>query len=295
VEYYHIVGALRSQKDKPKYIYANGLRGKLFDGRLHWGVAEVVIGGSTTNQQDDDPENTMRPEYKDEEAGLEPAYLIPFMPMAIAEHYLGDRNNAALGFDISVNWPQDSRLYAELFIDDILTPWSVFGDDWGNKLALTLGIQHFANIYGRDVSATLEWSRVDPWVYTHFYGGSHRYDHFDKCLGSPLGPNSMAVAASGDIAITKKITAGLKFTSESSNPSARGGKITDIFQDPGRVENPDSEKKTFLGPGTVHYVRPGIYGAYGQFGMLRFGASFEVDVAEDRGRVHAALNGAVRF
>jgi hypothetical protein len=217
--------------------------------------------------------------------------------MVFAEHYVGDRNNAALAFDIALSWPQDFRFYAEFFLDDMLNPWSIFSDDVGNKWAATLGMRYFTNIYGRDASAGLEWSRVEPWVYTHFYGGSHRYDHFDKSLGSPMGPNSMAVAANCGIGITKKVTAGLKLTSLSDNPSARGGKITDIFQDndPERVIDPDSNTKKFLGSGTTHRVRPGIYGIYDPFGLFRLDASFEVDVAEGRGRACAAINGGFRF
>jgi hypothetical protein len=215
--------------------------------------------------------------------------------MVFVEHYVGDLHNAALSFDFCLNLPRDFRFYGEFFLDDMLTPWEIVSDDWGNKWALTLGMQYFTNIYNRDVSAGLEWSRVEPWVYTHFYGGSHRYDHFDKPLGSPAGPNSMAIVANCDMSVTKKMTLGLKMTSVASNPTARGGKITDIFQDAGRTENPDSEKKKFLGDGTIHHLRPGVYGTYNPFGLFRLDASVEVDVAEDRGRVHLGLDGAFHF
>ena len=295
VEYHHVVGALRSQKDKPKYIYANGLSGSLFDGLLTWGINEVMIGGSTTNQQDGDPANSMREEYAGQEEGWEWAFCVPFVPMVFVEHYAGDKNNSALAFDASVNWPENFRLYGEFFLDDMLAPWHIMSDDWGNKWALTLGAQYFSTLYGRDVSAGLEWSRVEPWVYTHFYGGSHRYDHFNTPLGSEMGPNSMAIAANCGVSVTNRGTVGLKLTSLSSNPSARGGKITDIFQDPGRVENPDSETKKFLGPGTIHYLRPGVYGHYDPLGLFRVNASVEVDAARDRGRVHVMVDGGFRF
>jgi len=295
VKYHHIVGMLRSQKDKPKYIYANGISGGLFGGRLQWGINEVMINGSTTNQQDDDEANSMRPEYKGAEEGWEWAFFVPFVPMAFVEHYAGDKHNAAISLDFTLNWPENFRFYGEFFIDDMLAPWKIFSDDWGNKWALTLGAQYFTNLYGRDVGAGIEVSRVEPWVYTHFYGGSHRYDHFDKPLGSELGPNSMAIVANCDAAVTKKITAGLKLTSISNNPSARGGKITDIFQDSWRSDNPDSETKRFLGPGTVHYLRPGVYGYYDPFGLFRVNAALDVDVAEDRGRVYFNVNGGFRF
>ncbi|MCL2220192.1 MAG: hypothetical protein FWB94_09965 [Chitinispirillia bacterium] len=295
VKYHHIAGSLRSQSDKPKYIYANGISGSLLNGRLQWGINEVMVSGSSTNQQDNDPANTVRPEFQNKELGWEPAFFIPFVPMVIAEHYVGDKNNAAIAFDFALNWPQDFRFYGEFFMDDMLAPWDILSDDWGNKWAVTLGAQYFTGLYGRDVSAGIEFSRVEPWVYTHFYGGSHRYDHFDKPLGAELGPNSMAIAAHCDAAVTKKITAGFKMTSISTNQSARGGKITDVFQDPGRVETPDSETKTFLGPGTIHYLRPGIYGQYDPLGIFRVNASIEIDAARDAGSVRLGIDGGFRF
>jgi hypothetical protein len=297
MEYWHVAGILRSQRDKPKYIYANGLRGSFWDRRFQWGISEVMIAGSTTNQQNNDPENTIRPEYRGQEIGWEWTFMIPFVPMIFVELYTGDMANAALAFDFSLNWPQDFRFYGEFYIDDLLSPWKFLSDDWGNKWAFTLGMQYFTNLYNRDVSAGLEWSRVEPWVYTHFYGGSHRYDHFDKCLGSPMGPNSMAIAANADVSVMNKVTTGLKLTSLSNNPTARGGKITDIFQEAGRegVIEPDSETKKFLGPGTVHYLRPGIYAAYDPFGLFRANVSIEVDVARDGGRMHFAVDGGFRF
>jgi hypothetical protein len=159
-------------------------------------------------------------------------------------------------------------------------------------------MQYFTNLYGRDFDVGLEWSRVEPWVYTHAYGGSHRYDHFDKPLGSPMGPNSMAIAANAGMSVAKKGTLGLKLTSLSNNPTARGGKITDIFQYQSREGfdfEPDLWTKRFLGPGTIHYLRTGIYGRYDPFGMFRVNAEIEVETAHDKGKMRFALDGGFRF
>jgi hypothetical protein len=295
VEYHHTVGILRSQKDKPKYLYSNGLVGSLWDGRLRWGISEVMIGGSTTNQQDGDAVNMIRKEYAGQKQGWEGAFFVPFVPMVFVEHYVGDINNAALALDAAVNWPKDFRIYFEFFLDDMLAPWKIMSDDWGNKWALTVGAQYFANWRNRDVSVGMEISRVEPWVYTHFYGGSHRYDHFNTCLGSEAGPNSLSAIVSCDISVTEKITLGIRTASLSNNPSARGGKITDIFQFGDNGNTPDVGIKKFLGPGTVHYVKPGVYGRYDPFGFFRVNAGIDVDVAKERGRVCFSLDGGFRF
>jgi len=299
-EYSHFAGFLRSERDKSKYIYSNRLSGKFLGGSLQWGISEVMIAGEPTNQQNEDTYNQRRPELEHEKHEWEWVYCIPFVPMVFVEHYVGDKGNAALSFDASLNWPQNFRFYGEFFIDDMLSPWKIFSDDWGNKWALTAGMQYFSTLYNRDISAGIEYSRVEPWVYTHFYGGSHRYDHFDISLGSPMGPNSRAVVVNGGMSVTKKSTIGLSLKSLAKNSEARGGKITDIFQEEAveylrPVENYDSETKRFLGPGTVHHLRPGIYGHYDPFGPFRLNASAEFDVDSDKGNVHLRVEGGFRF
>jgi len=297
VEYHHTVGILRSQRDKAKYFYSNGLVGNAWGGRVQWGISEVMIGGSATNQQDNDPVNKTREEYAGQEQGWEAAFFVPFVPMVFVEHYVGDKNNSALAFDVTVNWPKDFRLYTEFFLDDMLAPWKILSDDWGNKWALTVGAQYFTTWKDRDVSVGAEISRVEPWVYTHVYGGSHRYDHFNSCLGAAAGPNSLSMIVNGDISINEKMTLGVRVASLSNNPSARGGKITDIFQNDveGSGITPDVGTKRFLGPGTVSYVRPGVYGRYDPFGLFRVNAGIDVDVAEERGRIQFSLDGGFRF
>jgi len=291
VEYQHAVGLLRSQKNVDKYLYTNRLSGEFFNGTVQWGINEVIIDGNRTDQQDDDPVNKVRwQDSSDQKHGWAWAYCIPFVPSLFVGHYLGDNDNGALSFDACINWPRNFRFYGEFYIDDMSAPWTIFSDDFRNKWALTLGMQYFTVWRGKDVSVGAEVSRIEPWVYTHFYGGSHRYDHFNSSLGSNAGPNSLSAIVNCDIGIAKKITLGARVTSLSNNPSARGGKITDIFQ-----YGSDAVTKRFLGPGTVNYVKPGIYGRYDPFGLFRVNAGIDVDAAEERGRVSFSLDGGFRF
>ncbi len=294
LEYQHIAGLLRSQRDKPKYLYAHRLSGSLADGAVHFGLNELIVGGSTTDQQGpEDPDNSLRMEYYGEERDWEWTYFIPFVPFKFVEHYIGDKDNAAISVDLSLLWPRNFRLYGEFFLDDFLSPWKMFTDDFGNKWAFTAGMQYYNHVFSRDVSAGIEYSRIEPWVYTHFYGGSHRLDHFDKPLGSKMGPNSQALIASCDIGLTKRITAGLQVTSMAKG-SSRGSRITDVHQDPDDP-NPDPLTKTFLGPGTVHHFRPGIYASYDPFGIFKLNGILEVDLDQDRGSVHLGLDGGLCF
>ncbi len=278
MDYVQAFGMLQSEKGLPKYFYMHRLDFPLLSSRLNVGITEVVINGSTTNQPSTDSgsANALRKPYYGVSRGWEIGYMIPFVPYVFLEHYLGDLDNKNLSFDISLAYPDNFRWYFEWFIDDMTSPWTMFSNDWGNKLAGTLGCQYFGRVFNRDLTVTTEYCRVEPWVYTHFYGGSHRYDNFNIPLGAPLGPNSDLLSITAENRLFAKNTVGISFTNIRTDPSARGGKITDVFQDSGSVQ-PDSPKKTFLGAGTQIATRLGMHWKFDQFGLFRVTVKYEYD------------------
>jgi hypothetical protein len=289
LDYVQAFGILRSQRDKLKFLYTHRLELPLLRQRATFGFSEMIVGGSTTNQQLPGSPDALRPQYYGERRLVEWAYLIPFVPSKFVEHYVGDRDNGLISADLEVRWPRHLRWYGEFLIDDILSPWKIFTDDWGNKWGFTLGGQFMGTLLHHDVSATVEYSRVEPWVYTHFYGGSHRYDNFNVCLGSPLGPNSDGLVLDFGTSLTKKNSVGIRFTNERRNPSARGGTITDVFQDSLYVykdstyvsTHPDSEHKRFLGPGAIRSSRIGAWWKFSPFGGIYMTARCEYDFSPD--------------
>jgi hypothetical protein len=258
--YSHIAGLLKSQKDRKKYIYAHRLEFSLFDNVLQAGINEVIITGDATNQNLG-VRNKINPEDTGVVRGWEWAYLIPFVPFKFVEHYAGDRDNAAVSLDFSLWYPDKCRWYLEFLLDDMLNPLELFSDDWGNKWALTAGGQYFTGVFSRDLNLSIEYSHVEPWVYTHFYGGSHSYTHYGQSLGNPLGPNSQAVSVSAEYALSRANTIKIRYLNRAKNSSVRGGIITDVFQDRSEVDSTqfhDSKKKKFLGDGTRYTSVPSV-------------------------------------
>jgi hypothetical protein len=277
MDYTQMVGKLESEKDKPKYFYAHRLNVPLLKNRLTLGLTEVVINGSTTNQEDSTSQNALRRNYYGVTRDWEIAYMIPFVPYVFMEHYLGDRDNKNLSFDFNLAFPDDFRWYGELFLDDITAPWTMFSDDWGNKWAFTVGGQYFGSVFSREITASAEYSRVRPWVYTHFYGGSHRYDNFNVCLGAPLGPNSDLLSLSCEMRVTPRNALGISFTNARTDTAQRGGRITDVFQDSGSA-HPDSPRADFLAGGSVRNdARLGLYWAFDEFGLFRVNVRYDYD------------------
>jgi hypothetical protein len=297
ISYTHIVGLLKSQKDCAKFIYVHRLEASLWKSRLHLGLNEVIINGSSTDQNLG-PLNKIDISDTGQVRGVEWAYLIPFVPFKFTEHYVGDRDNAALSIDFSLRFPSRFWWYGEFFLDDMLSPWKLFSSDWGNKWAATLGFHYFGTLLDKNIMTTVEYSHVEPWVYTHFFGGSHSYTHFGQSLGSPLGPNSQAIIAASTVQITKKHSVELKFASIAKNSSVRGGTITDIFQATDENDSTryhDSETKKFLGPGTVWISTPSIGWIWNPYGTLNINVESSIDISKQKVSSGIRLWGGVRF
>jgi hypothetical protein len=290
IDYIQSFGLLKSDKDKPKYFYMHKIFVPLFNSKLIAEINEVVINGSTTNEPitDSTSANALRRQYYGKTRDWEIAYMIPFIPYAFTEHYLGDLDNKTLSFDLTAFMPKNFRWYFEFFLDDYTAPWSLFSNDWGNKWAFDIGGQYFGKILSSDFSITAEYCRVEPWVYTHFFGGSHRYDSFNKCLGAPLGPNSDILFIGIQNKISNKNILGISFTNIRYNHSQRGGNITDVFQD-----SIDVPIKHFLDKnGLTTDTKLGFLWQYNPFGIFKINLKYDYYFS---GRSEIQLYGGLYF
>ncbi len=121
--------------------------------------------------------------------GIEGAYLNPLLPVLVAEHTLGDRDNVAMGFDLKLTRFRGIKLFGELLIDDLSDPWNLFKTSWENKTAFILGSSFLDPLKLPDSRVSFEYTRINPYVYSH-NAPINRYEHYDYCLGSDLQPNS---------------------------------------------------------------------------------------------------------
>jgi len=266
VRYTHVFGLLSLVKNKRKYLYTHRLDIPMKRLPVNLGITEAILNGSTAAAAQSD---SLRSTYYGQEREWEWVYMIPFVPYAFVEPNLGDQDNAVLSFDISVLFPHAFRWYAELFLDDITTPWTLFSDDWGNKWALAVGGEYFGRLKNHDFDIGIEYARVEPWVYTHFYGGSHRYTHFDKIIGAQIGPNADKFRIDINAELVPALELGIFLENIRSNPSARGGKVEDVFQDEFQFpDNYDADTKTFLGNEYTRITSLGLqwqWNTYGRF------------------------------
>ena len=122
--------------------------------------------------------------------GPEIAYLNPVFPIKPAEHALWDRDNSLFAADAVLRPLAGVELYGTYLADDL--NFSRIGEtvNNNNKWAAQAG----ASVAALGATAFAEYTRIEPFVYTHRFvaDGSYfnSYTHNGFGLGHPLGPNA---------------------------------------------------------------------------------------------------------
>jgi hypothetical protein len=121
--------------------------------------------------------------------GPELAYLNPVYPIKPAEHALWDRDNANFTLEFVARPVRGIETYGTAFVADLDT--RLLGENsYNNKWAIQAGA---GGTIG-PAMAYVEYTRIEPFVYTHRFqlDGSfyNSYTHNGFGLGHPLGPNT---------------------------------------------------------------------------------------------------------
>lgn len=123
-----------------------------------------------------------------------PTCFLPVVPLFMQKGlWYENLNNGELTFDADWRVTKGWRLYGEFFMDDMTSPTTLFNSQWKSKWATTLGTQvAFPKWKGVTSGTILEWSRVEPWVYTHYVANTSQALNQGIPVGNSLGPNSQA-------------------------------------------------------------------------------------------------------
>jgi len=246
---------LFEKKNFGKYMHVHRLDLSL-PKNITLGLSETALYGSTTEDYpnpNEDADSTGRE--------FEWAYVIPFIPYVFQEHLQGDQDNISLAFDLSVKTIPNWEFYGELLWDDMKSPTSMFDDSWwGNKWATSVGVARDNLKLGSTLwNWYLEYTRVEPWVYTHHKGGGYTYRSYSQSLGTDLGPNSQEVYSevSGSYKVENgflkdAIFNGTLHASAVAKDTAFGGNITDMHTPESALDKKFLNDKT-----TLHYVELG--------------------------------------
>jgi len=127
--------------------------------------------------------------YKDS-GGVNPAYLLPLVPIFFSQDLAGNRDNAMMQFDVTWSTRWHSKLWAAIMIDDLNSVGDIAGNSWLNRWASLLGAQVISPWKSLDADLTVEFSQVRPWTYTGAREAAYTFSHYGLPTGSELGPDS---------------------------------------------------------------------------------------------------------
>lgn len=241
---------LFEKKNAGKYLHAHRLDLNL-PASIKLGISETSLYGTTTEAAGTNPNLDADSTGRE----FEWAYVIPFIPYVFEEHIQGDQDNISLAFDISVKTIPHWEFYGELLWDDMKSPTSMLDDSWwGNKWAASVGVARDSLRLGNTFwSWYTEYTRVEPWVYTHHKGGAYTYASYAQSMGSDLGPNSQELYAQlkGEYTFTGGVfdggvLSGTLHASAVAQDSAFGGKITDIHTPESAIDKKFLAEETTL-------------------------------------------------
>ncbi|TLX77643.1 hypothetical protein E9993_03090 [Labilibacter sediminis] len=126
------------------------------------------------------------------DGNVNPAFMIPFLFYKSVDHtYNASRNsaghNAQMFFDISSRQINKLHLYTSVFIDEIALSNMFDKDEHSNHISIKVGAR--ATNLLPDLSLTAEYTRSNPFTYTHFIP-SLTYESNRYTLGHYLKDNS---------------------------------------------------------------------------------------------------------
>lgn len=181
IRYVHLAGMLQAREglfDTTRRVIDNGhVRIFLRQKRLAAHRLEIDFNRVTLGLQ----ESVV---YGDRD--FEPMYVMPVTFFVGVQNLLENRDNLAMGVDVSWRVKQNLSLYGAWFFDDLakLSP-SAFS----NKFGLQTGVFWVDPLRLTDTDVRLEYVRLEPFVYSHNFD-VNTYEHYSALLGHRIGPNA---------------------------------------------------------------------------------------------------------
>jgi hypothetical protein len=138
------------------------------------------------------------------------AYLTPIMLLESAQRSRGERDNGLWSFDIRTHFTPGIELTGTILFDDLHLN-DFFKNRFYNKNAYQLGFFLTDPVMFRNTSLIVEWTRVQPFVFSHDYSIEDTYTSYGAPLGPRIAPNSDSWFIRGDLFPAKGLTLSLRY------------------------------------------------------------------------------------
>jgi len=117
------------------------------------------------------------------------AYLNPLTIIESSQRSRGERDNAYWALDLQLHFIPNVELSGSITFDDINIP-ILFSDKWNAMYAWQAGM-FYADMFGlANTSLMVEYTRIEPYIYSHARSREDNYTSLDRNLGPRIGPNA---------------------------------------------------------------------------------------------------------
>lgn len=146
-------------------------------------------------------------------------YLNPITFFESVQRSRQERDNGFLAFDFQVRPVEGYEIQSTLFFDDIEIP-KLGRDRWENKYAFQLGLMAVNPLRIPSTNFILEYTRVDPYMFSHNRSRENEYSSNNVLLGTQIGPNAESWLFGSDHFITNRLTLTSKFEYQRSGENS---------------------------------------------------------------------------
>jgi len=117
------------------------------------------------------------------------AYLNPLIVIESAQRSRGERDNVYWAFDLETHFLSGMQLSGTILFDDIHFG-EFFEPRWYNRYAYQAGLALTDPLFLPNMLFIVEYTRVEPFVFSHNRSRESTYSSLDAVLGPRIGPNA---------------------------------------------------------------------------------------------------------
>jgi hypothetical protein len=209
-------------------------------------------------------------------------YASPASVLTAAQMSVGDKDNLAVGLDLSLRPVRGIQTYVAIFLDDLrkFSP-----GDFSNKFAAQAGV-FWVDPFGlRDTDIRVEFVHIEPFVYSHRFN-INAFTHFDALLGYPTGPNSDRIWTRLTHRLSPSVSASLSLdrTRHGKNVENSDGTVTNVGGDARQGRRPtDPAVREFMSGSVEKRTGIGADLVFEPVGDLVLSATYRLTRSSKRG------------
>jgi hypothetical protein len=162
----------------------------------------------------------------------------------------GERDNVFWALDVQTHFLHNIEFSGTIMYDDLNVP-DLFSNKWSDRYAWQLGMFYADPFDIPNTNVTVEYTRVEPYVFSHGRSRDDSYTSLNALLGTTVGPNGDAMAVHLDYLPLRNLSFAFRviFERHGANPVDSTGRVLanvggDVFF-PHR-DGVDAETKEFL-------------------------------------------------